>query len=411
MSRRAGVARSVGGLGLVAALATSGCAAAHAPAAKPAAANPFAFLHDFAHAVKLPRPMRALAVIPVTPNVEPTAAVKKATPAMSPPEATLCVVHGNGAPFADRCRETWIDVTSDEAGAHPVARFDPRGADATWGLSGNASHTWVGVRDTVAGTELRGYTRTLPSFALLHEVALVPGHVWLEAGAPVKVAHVDERGDPVVWLDPEVDAIAGIEGTVPCGSLAFDETPAVVAAPKVVEARESIGFAIPKYATLQLRYEPGGRSRGSLRIDRKDPPFLQVFERLGPYARATLSTPNARFDVWIDRAEIDEDGPLGGLGLLSGICGNCIGYGDEPPPGERVSVAESTEVIVGSDPRAGGPSGLMLGKGQVVEVASRRKGFVEIRAFSSFAPPRGRTFFVPSSAIENAESTSVDAGE
>lgn len=336
---------------------------------------------------------RALSPIPVEAVREPEPPPKSLP--MEVPAGTVCAVHGSGAPAADPCKPSWIEVTSDAEGKLPLARLDARSADVTWGFVPGTRRVWVGLRGE--GAELRGYATNQMIFELQHAVEAVPGHVWLDPGATVKAA-LDASGKLEVKLAGDLPGSETVVGTAPCDELSYEPFTTFVARPLPFHAKPAETTATAKHGMLTVFYEPGGKPQATLRSRDKSSIFFDVYERLGTYARVELTTDHALFDVWIQASAIDEAaaGDLFGSAMGS----SCAGWGDEmSSENEMVTLTEDTPVLVTGDPHQRAVPGIVAKQGQSLLVKGHRKGYVEVEVPLPVIPPRGRAFWIPESAL------------
>lgn len=324
----------------------------------------------------------------------PAATAAKETALIDLPPDTICAVRGTGAPFKNGCDVDSLSITSSRDGSGRLAKVLSRGTDITWAFSEKPGRVWVGVRD--GGLVLRGFATNDQTFALTREVEADPGHVWFAPNSPVRVDGAKDGSGAIVHLEEDLSGVTSLKRGIGCDALGYDPSPKITPAPVRLPPAVPRDHVIPLGSSLTLHREAGGEALTTLhQLDPNLPLPLEVVVSLGPWTRVEFQTEHARFDVWVSTSEVTRQGVGGSHGRGFGACGGSH-HGFHR---EHVTAASDTEVIVSSDPKKPGPSGVVLEKDASVGVISRKDGFVEIASEGSISPPDGLSFWVRETAL------------
>jgi hypothetical protein len=316
-----------------------------------------------------------------------------------PPTGVSCVLRGKTAPFPPPCDSQRVAVTT--ASGAPLAAFDATDLEVVWGIRRAGAAPWIHARS--AGFTLTGFTTLDVKFRVERGTPLVADHVWVLPDAPVEIVGATSDGALEVRVVDDVAGLQDLVGEIPCDAVTFDP-PAptdglpITAPPPPPNEAERVS---PRHDRLTLRATPGGpplvtiagSEKASLWVD------LRVAERKAGATRVLFETDHARFDVWVEDAELTQES-IGGHGFGSVGCPGSIGVphgSSTAPPGIGIVRAESA-IRVGLRPKDAVPALRVVG-GVSLELGEVRGGFVEVLSVDSFYTLAENRLWIERSAL------------
>jgi hypothetical protein len=296
-----------------------------------------------------------------------------------PPPPPSCSIHGDDVWFASV-------VSSAESGGVTLARL---GGFADWELielsgdseSGRAKVRWSSGKP---GLALEGWVdaRDL-AFRARHDVALVPGHVWIntEANLTVRVEGAN------ALIAPSNTPFANIRATVSCADLQLGsgDEPFVPAK----------SYFAPTSKTLSLYSAPKGTLLTTLVYASSfDEIAYAALEEKGGFLRL-VDEGDVRLDAWVKASEMKPW--LGELPHAPFVCG--LGNLEIEPKNTVVrTITEDTEVLL--DPSPTSMHVGVISRGTRVRVAASKKSFVSIdEEVGRWGPAQGKKLWVKSAAV------------
>jgi hypothetical protein len=317
------------------------------------------------------------------------------------PAGVSCIIRGKTAPFPPPCDHLAVDVTS--ASGAPLAAFDAAEVDVVWGIRRRGSAPWIHARSE--SFTLTGFTKLdAVSFRVTRGTPLVANHVWALPDIPVELVGATPDGALQVRI---VDDVAGLEelvSEIPCDAVAFDPPEPVFGLPVTAPPApmNEADQVFPRNDRLTLRASPGGAPLVTLSYDERTSLWLdlRVVERKAGATRLFFETQYARFDVWVDDAELSAVPSAGGHGGGVG-CGTSGGrqVGSLRPP---VGVARELSAIrVGEGPADAVPA-LRVAAGVAFFLGETRGDFVEVQEIEPFRPLGANRFWIARSALEES---------
>jgi hypothetical protein len=277
-------------------------------------------------------------------------------------------------------------VSSTESGGVSLARL---GGVADWeliALSGDSASGRAKVRWSSGdpGFTVEGWIDAADlAFRARHDVALVPGHVWInnEANLTIRIA------GPDALIVPSNTPFASIQATVACSELEIG-----LGGELVVPAKS---YWSPSKKTLPLYSAPQGKLLTTLAyagsID--SIAYAAAAEKSG-FLRL-LDEGDVRIDAWVKTSDMKPW--VGELPHDPFVCG--VGNLDIEPKNTIVrTIAEDTDVLL--EPSATATRVGVIARGTRVRVATSKKSFVSIDdEVGRWGPAEGKKLWVRSSAV------------
>jgi hypothetical protein len=284
-----------------------------------------------------------------------------------------------------------IAVSEERVGGARIADVSPRDVKMGWGFFVDAGRAYV--RAESAGVSVVGYAPgEHEDFVLRHDAVAIEGHVWLDAGAGVRVQHA-KGGKADVALSRDLPGTDAFVANVACDELAWSRPgPRPPGPPAPASSRD----VRPKGRSLSLHLTPGGTGRTlTSRTHDPLPLSLAVQEERGRFARVLFETDDARFDVWVPLGQVESGGA--GAAMDFGSCGGIADHG----------ALRLADLPAEAHPRVGATPGSALERAGVTIAAGtrlilgeERDGMVAVTAFgSSIWAPDGQSFWLPKGQV------------
>jgi hypothetical protein len=340
---------------------------------------------------------------PTNGSVSPVVALDEAPPQIQelpwaqPPAGVSCVVRGKTAPFPPPCSSLQVDVSS--ASGAPLAAFNATELDVVWGIRRPGSRPWIHARSE--GFTLTGFTKLdAVKFRVARGTPLVADHVWVLPDSPVELVGATPEGALQVRVVDDVAGLDQLVSDIPCDVVAFDPPPPADVLPPIAPAPvDEAALVYPRNDRLTLRASPGGSplvtiagsDSTSLWLD------LRVLERKAGATRVLFETQHARFDVWVQDAELSAE-PGGGHGIGGVGCGGSFGIGHGRRRRDLGVPKENSAIHVGVQPTDAVPA-VRVAAGVSLLLGEIRGDFVEVESVDRFSPLGANRFWIARSML------------
>ena len=270
---------------------------------------------------------------------------------------------------------------------------EPGAVAVTFQLSEGSQLAWATVES--GGVRAKGFWPLAgETFRLRREATALGDHVHLLVDSPVAIRLVSRAGIAVGTSDWQAK-LEGLDTRASCNALAFDPFFPDHKAPPDLKGE----IAVPVGKRLGLRTSPVSDVAFILENDPPNALFIEmkVLARMGDRARVGFTTEHARFDVWVNAAEIQvEDiasGALGGAEL------GCMGrMGGASGTSELI---EDADAIIADWPSQAGTANVRFKKGARVYAGSPAGEWVSVTPVASaIRAPDNLDFWIPARALE-----------